>query len=283
MEVLKVEKINKTYENFKLSDVSFNLEKGYIMGFIGANGAGKTTTLKSILNMIHIESGTVDIFGKDIRKEEMKIKSDIGYMFGGVDFYPKKNVSTLTNVVKRFYSGWNDETYHKYMKRFKIDENKKICELSNGMKVKYNLTLALSHDAKLFIFDEPTSGLDPVARDNILEIFQELIEDGEKSILFSTHIISDLDKCADFITYINEGKIVASSEKDEFKNSYKIVKGSKKQLKELKNTLVSYKENSFGFTGLIRTNEIDPGLDVNISDANLEDIMVYYARKGELN
>jgi ABC-2 type transport system ATP-binding protein len=169
------------------------------------------------------------------------------------------------------------------MKRFRIDENKKICELSNGMKVKYNLTLALSHDAKLFIFDEPTSGLDPVARDNILEIFQELIEDGEKSILFSTHIISDLDKCADFITYINEGKIVASSEKDEFKNSYKIVKGSKKQLEELKNTLVSYKENSFGFTGLIRTNEIDPGLDVNISDANLEDIMVYYARKGELN
>lgn len=283
MDVLKVEKINKTYENFKLSDVSFNLEKGYIMGFIGANGAGKTTTLKSILNMIHIESGTVDIFGKDIRKEEMKIKSDIGYMFGGVDFYPKKNVSTLTDVVKRFYSGWNNETYHKYMKRFKIDENKKICELSNGMKVKYNLTLALSHDAKLFIFDEPTSGLDPVARDNILEIFQELIEDGEKSILFSTHIISDLDKCADFITYINEGKIVASSEKDEFKNSYKIVKGSKKQLEELKNTLVSYKENSFGFTGLIKTNEIEPGLDVNISDANLEDIMVYYARKGELN
>ncbi|MDK2952369.1 MAG: type transport system ATP-binding protein [Kosmotogales bacterium] len=283
MDVLKVEKINKTYENFKLSDVSFNLEKGYIMGFIGANGAGKTTTLKSILNMIHIESGAVDIFGKDIRKEEMKIKSDIGYMFGGVDFYPKKNVSTLTDVVKRFYSGWNNETYHKYMKRFKIDENKKICELSNGMKVKYNLTLALSHDAKLFIFDEPTSGLDPVARDNILEIFQELIEDGEKSILFSTHIISDLDKCADFITYINEGKIVASSEKDEFKNSYKIVKGSKKQLEELKNMLVSYKENSFGFTGLIKTNEIEPGLDVNISDANLEDIMVYYARKGELN
>ncbi len=283
MDVLKVEKINKTYENFKLSDVSFNLEEGYIMGFIGANGAGKTTTLKSILNMIHIESGTVKIFGKDIRKEEMEIKSNIGYMFGGVDFYPKKNVSVLTGVVKRFYSGWNDETYHKYMNRFKIDENKKICELSNGMKVKYNLTLALSHDAKLFIFDEPTSGLDPVARDNILEIFQELIEDGKKSILFSTHIISDLDKCADFITYINEGKIVASSEKDEFKNSYKIVKGSKKQLEELKNTLVSYKENSFGFTGLIKTNEIDPGQDVNISDANLEDIMVYYARRGELN
>ena len=282
MELLKVEKINKTYENFKLRDASFSLKKGYIMGFIGANGAGKTTTLKSILNMIRIESGNVQIFGKDIKSDEMNIKREIGYMFGGVEFYPKTKVSILTEVIKRFYPNWNEKTYKQYMKKFKIIGDKKICELSNGMKVKYNLAIALSHNAKLFIFDEPTSGLDPVARDEILEIFQELLEDGEKSILFSTHIISDLEKCADYITYIDNGKIIASSEKDEFKNSFKMIRGSKNQLDEFKDNFVSYKENSFGFTALMRTENLETVRDVEVANPSLEEIMIYYAKRGDL-
>ncbi len=282
MKILKVEKINKTYENFKLSDASFDLEKGYIMGFIGANGAGKTTTLKSILNMIHIESGNVQIFGKDIKSDEMNIKREIGYMFGGVDFYPRTRVSVLTDVIRRFYPNWNEKKYQSYINKFKIIGDKRICELSNGMKVKYNLAIALSHNAKLFIFDEPTSGLDPVARDEILEIFQELLEDGEKSILFSTHIISDLEKCADYITYIDDGKIIASLEKDEFKNSFKMIRGSKNQLDKFKDNLVSFKENSFGFTGLMRTENVKTVHDVEVASPSLEEIMIYYAKRGDL-
>jgi len=280
MSVLNIQKINKTYENFKLKNVSFDLEKGYIMGFIGANGAGKTTTLKSILNMIHIESGNINVFGMDSKKDELSIKQNIGCMFGGIDFYPKRKIKSITGVVKRFYEKWDEEIYSKYLKKFKLDEEKKVFELSNGMKVKYSLVLALSHGAKLFIFDEPTTGLDPAARDDVLEIFQEIIEDGEKSIIFSTHIVSDLEKCADYITYIDNGEIIASTLKDEFIDSYRMIRGSKEVLKRVKYELISHKENSFGFKGLIKNENINKDEDYEIFEADLEDIMIYYAKRG---
>lgn len=280
MSVLNIQKISKTYANFKLKDVSFNLEKGYIMGFIGVNGAGKTTTLKSILNMIHIESGNISVFNMDSEKDELQIKQNIGCMFGGIDFYPKRKIKCIKDVVKRFYDNWDEEVYRKYLKYFNLDEEKKVCELSNGMKVKFNLVLALSHGAKLFIFDEPTTGLDPAARDDVLEIFQEIIEDGEKSIIFSTHIVSDLEKCADYITYIDNGEIIASTLKDEFIDSYRIVKGSKKVLERVKNYLISHKENSFGFMGLIKFENINKNEEYEIFEADLEDIMIYYAKRG---
>jgi ABC-2 type transport system ATP-binding protein len=281
MSILKVEKINKTYEKFQLKDVSFSLEKGYIMGFIGENGAGKTTTLKAILNMIHIESGKINVFDLDSRKEEQQIKQEIGYMFGGVDFYPRKKLKQITDVVKRFYRNWDEKVYRHYIEKFRLDEEKKVHELSNGMKVKYNLALALSHDAKFFILDEPTSGLDPAARDSLLEIFQEIIEDGERSILFSTHIVSDLEKCADYITYINNGRIIDSSTKENFTGTYRLVRGSKKQLESVRDELISFKENSFGFTGLIKTGNLHLIEDIETGAVGLEDIMIYYAKRGE--
>ena len=280
MPILSVEGLNKKYEKFHLKDVSFRLEKGYIMGFIGLNGAGKTTTLKSILNMVHADSGNVTILGKDFRDNEIQLKHEIGYMFGGVDFYSKRKIGTITDVVKRFYPDWSRKTYQSYLKRFNLDEDKKIEELSRGMKVKYLLALALSHNASLFIFDEPTGGLDPAARDDLLEVFQELIEDGEKSILFSTQITSDLEKCADYITYINNGQIVASTTKDEFIDSYRVVKGTPEQLDSaLKEKLIAYRINSFGFSGLMKTDEMPGGTGLNDEPANLEDIMIFYARK----
>ena len=184
MKLLNVSNLNKSYETFQLKDVSFSLDEGYIMGFIGENGAGKTTTLKSILNMIKPDSGTVEIFGEDFYKNERSLKQHLGYMFGGVDFYANSTLGTISDVVSRFYRSWDADTFQGYMKRFSLDSGKKLKELSSGMGVKFSLALALSHQAKLLLLDEPTSGLDPVARDDLLELFQELVEDGKKEHSF---------------------------------------------------------------------------------------------------
>lgn len=283
MEILNVQNLCKTYEKFYLDNVSFNLNEGYIMGFIGSNGAGKTTTLKAILHMIHKDSGDIEVFGKKFKESEFSIKQDIAFMMGGSDYYLKRKLKTVTDVAKRFYSNWNDEAYNQNLKRFKLNPDKKIGELSQGMRIKYALTLALSHDAKLIILDEPTSGLDPVARDNLLELFQELVEKGKKSILFSTHITSDLEKCADYITYINNGKIVESTTKDELLDSYRLVNGSKDDLAKIENDLISHKKNSFGFLGLIKTAKLSKHKEINTEAPTLDDIMIYYAKQEEDN
>lgn len=282
MLAIDIRNLNKKYPNFQLKDISFQLEKGYIMGFIGANGAGKTTTIKSILNMIHIDSGEVRILGKDIAEHETELKQEIGCAFGGVDFYTRSKLRTLTEVIRKFYKNWDHDTYYNYLRRFKLDENKKIAELSAGMRVKYNLALALSHGAKLLILDEPTSGLDPAARDDLLDIFQELVIDGEISILFSTHITSDLEKCADYITFIDNGQIVASSEKNELLESYRLLSGSESQLNQVKDKMISYKVNSFGFTGLIPSGDFDSSSGIRAATPSLEEIMIYFAKKEDM-
>ncbi|MDQ0114253.1 ABC transporter ATP-binding protein [Paenibacillus harenae] len=279
MLALDIKNLNKKYEHFQLKDVSFQLEKGYIMGFIGANGAGKTTTIKSILNLVRMDSGEICILGKNMAEHEVELKQEIGSAFGDINFYTRSKIKTLTNVIKTFYRNWDDETYHKYLKKFNLSEDKKIAELSTGMRVKYSLALALSHGAKVLILDEPTSGLDPAARDNLLDIFQELVEEGEISILFSTHITSDLEKCADYITYIHNGQIINSAEKEEFIDTYRLLNGKKEQLDMIKDKLVSYKTNSFGFTGLIHTKDFDPSTDIKSAVPNLEEIMIYFSKK----
>ena len=204
----------------------------------------------------------------------------MGFILGGTAFYPKQRLGTVTKVVRRFYSAWDDAVYESYLKRFELDEDKKVDELSSGMKVKYALALALSHNAKLLLLDEPTSGLDPVSRDDMLELFQELIEDGERSILFSTQITSDLEKCADFITYIKNGRIIASAEKDVFLGAYKLVGGAASQLTgDLRGRLVGFKEHAFGFTGLIRAEDAPGSADLELSPADIESIMIYTERE----
>lgn len=282
MDILSLQNLNKKYEKFELRDVSFSLEKGYIMGFIGRNGAGKTTTLKAILNLVHVDSGSVTYMGKDFSDNEFECKQNIGFMLGGWFYYYKQKLKNITNVVKRFYDNWDDAAYESYLKRFDLDPNKKVDELSAGMKVKFALALALSHHAQLLILDEPTSGLDPVSRDDLLELFQELIEDGEKSILFSTQITSDLEKCADFITYIKDGKIIASAEKDEFLNEYRIIKGTGEQLtEELKKMMIGYKKNKFGFSGLVRTDNLSKNSGLEVSSADIESIMIYFEKENK--
>ena len=278
-QLISVQNISKKYERFELKNISFTLEKGYIMGFIGRNGAGKTTTLKAMLNLVRADSGAVSFLGKDFSANEFACKQKIGFMLGGAFYYPKQRLKNITNVVRRFYDEWDDAEYARYLKRFSLDPDKRVDELSAGMKVKYALALALSHHAQLLILDEPTSGLDPVSRDDMLELFQEIIEDGEKSILFSTQITSDLEKCADFITYIKDGEIVASTEKDEFLNSFKVVKGTGVQLTEgLRRRLIGLKKNSFGFSGLIRTKDLLQNTGLEVSSADIESVMIYFEK-----
>ncbi|MBS5430216.1 MAG: ABC transporter ATP-binding protein [Lachnospiraceae bacterium] len=229
-ELLRVDHLNKHYPGFALQDVSFSVKPGRIMGLIGKNGAGKSTTLKSILNIVQPQSGIVSILGKDFYQNEKECKQEIGVVFGGIDFYPLKKLSTITAVTSRFYKDWDQNRYTEYLRQFSLDESKQFRTLSNGMKVKYLLALALSHHAKLYLLDEPTSGLDPVSRDEILHLFTRIVKDGKRSILFSTHITSDLDRCADDITYIQNGKVLQSADKDTFLRSFdhlKTPEGSK--------------------------------------------------------
>lgn len=217
--VLEVKGLNKNYQTFSLSDVTFSMPKGSIMAFIGRNGAGKTTTIKAILNFIKKDGGSIEIFGLDNVKDELEIKKNIGFASGGVDYYKNKKIKDVVNITKTFYDNWDEQAYQKYMEVFMLDQNKQVKQLSQGMKVKLNLALALSHGAKLLILDEPTSGLDPVSRDEILTILEKLNQKGV-SILFSTHITSDLEKCATHVTYIKQGKIIASAPKEAFKQIF---------------------------------------------------------------
>ena len=281
--MLKVENLCKNYEYFALKNVSFELPKGYIMGFIGANGAGKTTTIKSILNIVRPDSGKVTVSGKDMNVSEVEIKREIGFMLGPVDYYNKSKIKKIVGVYKRFFLNLDDTTYNGYMQKFGLNEDKKICELSAGMKVKLGITLALSHDAKLIIFDEPTSGLDPVARDELLDIFQEIVEDGEKSILFSTHVTSDLDKCADYIIFIRNGEIALNSTKDDIIDSHALITGRKDALTDsLKERVIGYKTNAYNFSALIEKSRLQENDDVIKEVPNLEDIMVYYNKEKAL-
>ncbi len=227
---------------------------------------------------MHKDRGAVEVLGRDFTQNELELKQEIGFMFGGADYYPKSRIRVITDVVRRFYTHWDEKTYEGYMRRFSIDENKKVCELSSGMRVRYSLALALSHRAKLLILDEPTSGLDPVSRDDLLELFQELIEDGERSILFSTHITSDLEKCADYITYIQNGRIIESRAKDDLIAAYRLVQGTREQLGRVQPLLIGCKEHAFGFTGLMRTADLDRAEGIGAGTPSIEEIMIYHEK-----
>jgi len=280
MEILSVENLSKSYEKFALKNVSFSLDQGFIMGFIGRNGAGKTTTLKSMLRLVHPQSGKVTVLGLDYAENEFVCKQKIGFVLGGVDYYPRKKLKTITDVTKRFYQDWDEGKYLDLLQRFELDPEKRIDQLSAGMRVKYSLALALSHQAQLLILDEPTTGLDPVSRDDLLCLFQDLIEDGEHSILFSTHITSDLEKCADFITYIKDGEILVTSDKESFLGAYRLVQGSTESLTpELKVKLIGVRQHKFGFEAMVKSVDLPLPSGIEVAPADLEEIMIHIERE----
>ncbi len=280
MYALQVEGLTKHYPGFTLRDVSFSLEPGYIMGFIGRNGAGKTTTIKSILNIIHRDAGYVSVFGQDALEQEKAVKGQVGLVLGGVNYYPKKKLKTIAQVTSRFYENWDREAFCQLLEQFELDENKTVSQLSSGMRVKFAIALALAHRPKLLILDEPTSGLDPVSRDEILEILQRLVESGERSILFSTHITSDLEKCADYITYIKKGEIVFSLDRETLEDRYWVVSGGIDALTPaLEQTFVGTKKNRYGFSALVERTQAPDGF--TLTKPTYEDIMIHLEREDE--
>lgn len=275
----KIENLSKTYPTFKLDNISFCLEPGYIMGFIGRNGAGKTTTLKSMLKFVHPDCGNVEINGFDINTNEFQVKNSIGFVSGLDGFYNSKKIKTVSDVTKKFFPNWNETLYRELLQKFNLDEQKLIKSLSAGMKVKYQIALVMSHDAKLLILDEPTSGLDPVSRDELIILFQDYVADGEHSILFSTHVTSDLDKCADYITYIKQGKIIESTDIVSYKEKYFLINGKNEDLTdELKAKIIGFHKHNFGFEGMILASDKQLFSNCEITKPNLEDIMVHCER-----
>jgi len=277
--ILQVEHLSKQYPKFSLSDVSFSVKPGEIMGFIGRNGAGKTTTLKCIMNLVHHDEGKVSTFGLDMDEHELENKQRIGFALSELNYYPNRTIAQLMNVTKRFYNQFDERKFYQMCELFNLDPKKKLEELSSGMKVKFSVAIALSHHAELLILDEPTSGLDPISRDEILDIFRDIVKNKDRAILFSTHITSDLDKCASNITYIHEGKIQYCGRKDDFINSYLFVKDPTCN-KELEKYYLASKEMDHHIEGLIEVKNKDffKKEGISISTPDLEQVMVYLER-----
>ena len=280
--LLEVTGLSKEYTGFKLRDVGFSLPAGYIMGFIGPNGAGKTTTIKLILNMIEKDGGTAKICGLDSVLEEERVKEQVGVVFDSCYFPSKWDCLDVERAMALFYSRWDRKMFLDWLGKFGISREKKVGELSRGTQMKLMLSCAFSHDARLLLLDEPTSGLDPVSRDELMDILAGYIEDGERSVLFSTHITSDLERAADYITYIKDGAIFYTGQKEEFEDSYRKVKGGPDELTpSLQRKLMGLRRYSSGFEALILTKDL-AGERVVSEPASIDDIIVFTSKEGEL-
>jgi len=270
-----VDKISKRYDGFSLENVSFKLPRGCIMGFIGENGAGKSTTIKIILDLVKQETGNVSILGDSAKNAN--IREDIGVVFDEGCFPDDMNADNLNISFKYIYKNWDSSVFDDYLKRFSIPHKKNMKDFSRGMKMKLAIAVALSHKAKLLVLDEATSGLDPIVREQILDVFMEFIQNEENSVLLSSHIVSDLEKVCDYITFIHEGKIILSKEKDLLMEEYGLLKCSKKELENVpKDAIERVRENQFGVEALVKRNKV--ARDFNVDKATLEDIMLFMIR-----
>ena len=274
MNILTVKDLRKSYPGFLLDGISFAVPEGEIMGLIGRNGAGKTTTLRCLLNLVHPDAGKISFFDLPFEENEWEVKQKIGFVSGGVDYYPRKKLGLITRVTKSFYRDWDDTAYRRYLTLFKLSEDKTPSELSDGMKVKYSLALALSHKAKFLLLDEPTSGLDPVSREELLDIFLTLTRQEGVSILFSTHITSDLEKCADSITYLREGKIPFTGSIKAFQEGYRLLRFPGGNPPESSAGLIGLKREKEGFSALISADSPIPD-GAKAEPADLDSIMVH--------
>lgn len=279
---LRVMNVSKHYPGFNLSNVSFELERGYVMGLIGPNGAGKSTLIKLIMNLVKRDGGTIEVFGLDNQEHELEIKERIGFVYDTIPYYGMLTVSEMKSLIAPFYQKWNENVFRRYLKEFGLNPGQKIDTLSRGMQTKFQLAVALSHEAEFIIMDEPTSGLDPVFRSELLDILYDIIQDEEKTILFSTHITTDLEKIADYITFINDGQLVFCMPKDEVLDRYAVVKGGLELLGSgLERRFVGMRRGHTGFAALTDDAEAlmrECGQKLVVEKASLEDIMVYMVR-----
>ena len=281
--ILEVNNLVKNYESFSLKDVSFSVPAGLIMGFIGPNGAGKTTTIKSILNMITPNAGTISLFGLDNKESTIQINEQIGVVMDSPFFVDDWSMSDVEKAISPFYANWNSSKYAELLRKFGIDKKKKVNELSRGMKVKLMISVALSHNAKLLILDEPTSGLDPVARDELCDLLSDFVSDETNGVLFSTHITADLEKIADYITFIFDGRIVFTGLKDDFLDKYVLTKGGLDEITdEHKKFIIGFREHPTGFEGMIETANLSKlPKDLLFEQPTLEEIIVFMNKGGK--
>lgn len=283
--ILEIKELKKEFAGFSLKNIGFSMEKGCIMGFIGPNGSGKTTTIKLIMNLLKKDGGEIKVFGLDNIKHEKEIKNRIGFVYDENCFYEELSVDEMKRVIASFYKNWDENAFKSYLKKFSLPQDKKIKELSRGMKMKYSLAIALSHKAELLIMDEPTSGLDPLVRSELLEVLADVVQDENRGVFFSTHITSDLERIADYITFINNGSIVFSDTKDEIMENYGLVKGPAELLDaDTRKHFIGIKETRFGFEGLVSDKYNAKrvfGDKIIIEKPALDDIMVYISRGGD--
>ena len=281
---IEIQGITKKYDGFTLDNISFNVPRGSIMGFVGQNGAGKTTTIRSILNIIPIDSGKISLLGMDHLKNEEEIKERIAVVFDEMPFHDLFTAKDMGRIFKGLYQKWSDQTFQQFMERFQLPMNKKLGKFSKGMKMKMQIACALSHEAELLIMDEATTGLDPVVRSEILDIFLEYLQDEDHSILMSSHITSDLEKIADSVTFIDKGRILLSGYKDEILDSHGILKCTKRDYKDLApEDFISVRLTDFGAEALVsdRAAVARKYSGAVIDPASLDEIMVYYVNKGK--
>lgn len=282
MSAIEISNVTKTLNEFELNIENLNIEKGFITGFIGPNGSGKTTTIKLILNMIFKDSGSIKIFGKEYKSDDIDIKQMIGYVGDVSGYIPESKLKDIKKGISVFYKNWDEKVYQKYVEKFKLNENKRYKDLSKGQQKKFELVMALSHHPKIIIMDEPTANLDPLVRNEFLEILQEHIEKEEATVFYSTHITSDLDKVSDYLVFIYNGKIILKGERDIILDNHRIIRGDKNLIdNDTKKELISFKENQFGFEGLTSNVKLAYevfGEEVVYDKANLEDILMYYTR-----
>ena len=280
---IEIRKLKKKYDdNFELGEINLDIPSGYVIGLIGENGAGKTTLIKSILSIINIDSGDIKIFNKN-NKDEYLVKEDIGVVLDGMFFPEIMTINDINIVMKSIYKNCDSELFNKYLRKFKLSKSKKIKELSKGMRKKLEIVTALSHHPKLLILDEPTSGLDPVVRNDILEIFLDFIRDEEHTILFSTHITSDLEHIADKIVFIDNGKVILNENKDELLDNYGALKCSIDSFSKIdKDDIIRYKKNKYNYEILVSDrNKISKKYkDCVVDKITLEDLMILVI-KGE--
>ena len=278
--IIKVNNLTKTYDNFILDNITLEIKKGSIIGLIGENGAGKTTLIKLLLGLIKKDKGDILIFNKTVNS---KVKEDIGVVLDDSFFPEVIKVKDVNSVMKNIYKSWDEKLFLKYLKDFSLNENMLIKNLSKGMKKKLEIITALSHHPKLLILDEPTSGLDPIVRKEILDIFLDFIENGENSILFSSHITSDIEAVADYIVFIDNGKLVFDKEKEDILDNYGIVKCTDNDFKKIsKDNIISYRKNKYNYEVLVTDRKKIKKNNSNlvIDKATLEDIMLLIV-KGE--
>lgn len=284
--VLKVSGATKRFEGFSLSDVSFSLPPGHIMGLVGHNGAGKTTLLSLILGLIHLDAGSIELFGKDSRIRGSELRAHVGFVHEVPNFYRSLSVARTGQILGAFYPTWDEVLFAELSTQFGLSPGKRVGHLSHGMRTRLGLAIALSHHARLLLLDEPSSGLDPGFRRELLERLSSMVRGGGVSVLFSTHITSDLDRIADFVTFIKKGRLVFSESRETVMDRWKLIQGGPDLARpDLAPLLAGWVEGEFGVTGLTeRAPAIESALGadaVAVRPATLEDVVFFTGRSGK--